>query len=744
MPSSFSPALATWRIEAKRGLPYIATLVPESGIFPAGDYMMACWTGPASFKPGEPYGCAKFHLDAEGLSDRVEIELSETNPSMPRIDLATALAIQFGHAAELAEWADDPDGAEYSAERDNCFNEVAVAATDRGFWDKNALSSAYYIGLDTTNRTSNVMVRVLRSAINDKDRKADKVFSSDKVLVDRVLSLGSQSFFTEADLLAELRDGEGDIDWGGPAANYRANGELWQKITNAYYRIVVYGGTTTGTNRNNNLTTMFINRFEYGSEQTPVTNLTAAAGVVSWRHPNPLGKAYPACEIRVWSDSGCTTLLWDSGVIRAPARDADGYYHYTLPPDAIPPSASTWHVGVSMLDAKFTAPPASGESRTSFTASSPDVQMASAQRVSCPIPVAVSAVDWRAALPPSNLQFAARKIASTNLLAYAPADYRGCPEIYGSAAAGWSIKLSRGLPYVATLQPPSNPLPVGDYILECWEGEGFTPGCRYGCSKFSISNAVAERVEIELSEIDPSMPRIDLASGACDRNAWNCIPYILATNEAQSTTIESLSTIRIFRSAINNEDVIADKVFSSDKVLVGRALYLGGSSFVTEADLWAKLPDGEGDIDWGGPVANYRANGELWQKITNAHYRVEIDGNDVAAFINRFEYGSEQTPVTNLTAAAGVVSWSHPNPLGKAYPACEIRVWSDSGCTTLAWDSGVIRAPARDADGYYHYTLPPDAIPPSGSTWHVGVSMLDAKFTAPPASGETRTSLAST
>ena len=327
-----------------------------------------------------PYGVAKDVAVGYLNSAPLAIELTDTDPSILRVDMARALARQAAYAEETIDLGTSTDGGT-SDVATSCYADVSQLCTDRGFWDADALSAAYYIGMDTTNVTSNVLVRVLRSAINDKDIRADKVFSSDKVLVSRTLSLGSQSFFTEADLLAELRDGEGDIDWGGPVANYKANGELWQKITNAYYRIVVYGGTTTGTNYNNNLTTMFVNKFEYGSEQTPVTGkrmLTyAGQPTFSWRHENSIGKAYPAFRLRIW-ESDKTTCIFDSGVQRAPAREADGvggvYYSWTAPiwPGSMTPSNkvfkadTTYYWGVSMLDAKFTTPGAS-ETKSSFS-----------------------------------------------------------------------------------------------------------------------------------------------------------------------------------------------------------------------------------------------------------------------------------------------------------------------------------------------------------------------------------------
>lgn len=650
-----SPAVATWSLTALGGLPYAGSLPTDT--LQDGEYILACWTGPAEFSPGEPYGCTRFTTITNQIP-RVSIEIFEVNGSMPRINLATL-------------------------------------KSDREAWD----SAAIEVPTNTPPSLANSAATIRRIAVNGSAQ-------SGEVLLRR--SLANGTILTEADLIASLADGVGDLDWDGPLSS----------ATNATYSIEFAG-----------LTASFLNRFEAGSAQTAVTGLAVVNGVAKWKHPNAIAKAYPACQVRVWSNAACTSLVWDSGVIAAPPRESDGLYCLILPETACPAIGTTYYIGVSMLDAKFTSPD-NNETRVSFTPTPIPGGVWLGGRISnISIPVAVSAVDWRAAPAPRSLRFEARKIASTNLLGFATTDYRAAPFLFGEASASWTVPITRGLPYVGTLPPVAAALPAGDYILSCWEGSGdYTPAVRYGCSRFTISGWLVSpaRVSIELSEINPLFPRIDLATGATDRQFWNFSDCI-ATLEFKAP---APAIVHIDRTAIN--DLTGDyyeRIFREEDV-VDAFRVLPGQGTITEADILAALPPSEGDIDWGGAVATFKANGMLWPTITNVVYRASIGGLAVD-FNRRLGKGSTQSAVTNLTVSAGVATWRQPLPVAQTYPACQVRVWSNAACTTLVWDSGVIRAPARDANGYYHYALPPEAVPPSGSTWYVGVSMLDAKFASP-------------
>ena len=130
----------------------------------------------------------------------------------------------------------------------------------------------------------------------------------------------------------------------------------------------------------NSLATMFVNRYEVGGlgNQTKCVPANvesvvyAAQPTFSWTHTNTIGKDYPAFRLRVWKANG-TTLVYDSGVQKAPARDENGVYSWTPPLYADMATAegvvfattNNYKWTVSMLDAKFTTPNTS-ETKSDF------------------------------------------------------------------------------------------------------------------------------------------------------------------------------------------------------------------------------------------------------------------------------------------------------------------------------------------------------------------------------------------
>ncbi len=81
-----------------------------------------------------------------------------------------------------------------------------------------------------------------------------------------------------------------------------------------------------------------------------------------WSHVNSISKAYPAFQLKIYA-ADQSTVVYDSGVQQAPARDVNGMYEWTAPVYAgmVTPqgyvfdSANDYYWAVSMLDAKFTA-----------------------------------------------------------------------------------------------------------------------------------------------------------------------------------------------------------------------------------------------------------------------------------------------------------------------------------------------------------------------------------------------------
>lgn len=302
--------------------------------------------------------------------DYLAIELTEVEPTSIRLNLAAAMDTQKGYAA----WLNNTNNP--TANHD-CFKEVA-ALSDRGQFNASTyvgLSEPFYMGTNMVTDYGNyVRVAILRSFINgqandgnivsvgDTDLRFAHYYGSD-VLVERTFSLTDHPVLTEADLVAET---ELDLDWGGAVAVWRSAGKRVSDLTSVGYRIVVMNGTTANLETNNNLAICFENKFEAGSKQTAAANLgvqvLAGRPTFAWTHANKISKRYPAFTLQLVAPDG--TVVYDSGKLRAPARDQNGVYRWTAPFSVGTMTAQgyeimtdvdyTWRV--SMLDAKFTTP----------------------------------------------------------------------------------------------------------------------------------------------------------------------------------------------------------------------------------------------------------------------------------------------------------------------------------------------------------------------------------------------------
>jgi hypothetical protein len=212
--------------------------------------------------------------------------------------------------------------------------------------------------------SADVTLQIVRSAVNGVSKRVannSTSYASRKV-VKIGKNLAANPMLTEMDL---LQTANWDLDWGGfnDSTYLSSLGLGWSSVTSVTYRIVVGDGSTSATATNNNLATCFVNTFE--SAQSATTPLEPSGHIYTqptfrWRHDNSIGKDYPAFQLRVMSGS---TVIYDSGVRKAPPRSKDGTYSWTAPiyPDMMTTrdgkvfatsNSYTW--AVSMLDAKFT------------------------------------------------------------------------------------------------------------------------------------------------------------------------------------------------------------------------------------------------------------------------------------------------------------------------------------------------------------------------------------------------------
>ena len=302
---------------------------------------------------GEPYGV----LDAVdvgyvSIPDSV-VEVTDCNPSMMRLDLAGALAAN--------------DSAAQAALNDRGVN---------GFNSEANISVApnnYQNPLDTT---THVRVRLVRHQVNRQSSYYNtvdrKTYYVGEVLMDRYVDVSQVAPLTEAVLLEQ---GVPDLDWGTGLPNlcYYQNIKFSELASIAYALIVGEEEWTPAKALSacNCLSTVFVNAFEIGDEQTKAAPLSvsfedeACRPTFRWRH-DQTRKSYPAFRLRIWDSA---TAVYDSGVQRVPVRDADGVYQWTAPAyiGNQLENGKAYEFSVSMLDAKFMTPNTS-ETKMSFRA----------------------------------------------------------------------------------------------------------------------------------------------------------------------------------------------------------------------------------------------------------------------------------------------------------------------------------------------------------------------------------------
>ena len=288
--------------------------------------------------PGEPYGVVR-KVDVGWANASFTVELTDTAVQTYRINLAEAFASN-----------------DFESQR--AINDRGVVGYPGG---QNIPVNAP--GEDMPGETeSSVRLRVVRSSINGR-YQANSAYATETVL-DTVVHPGDNPFFTEKNLKTSV-----DLDWSTLATRASAMGISVASITNVTYRLVVGDGSVSATETNNSLATLFRNVYELGAAgaqtkcvpRSPKGSIYSGQPTFEWQHPNTIGKAYPAFRLRVWDAAG-STIVYDSGVQPAPARNAKGEYSWTAPIYANTPTpkgvifatTNNYQWSVSMLDAKFT------------------------------------------------------------------------------------------------------------------------------------------------------------------------------------------------------------------------------------------------------------------------------------------------------------------------------------------------------------------------------------------------------
>ena len=297
--------------------------------------------GDGVWTPGEPYGMVT-GVDVGWSGNSVAVELTDTAPQMPRINLQEAVATDGFDGQNLV--------------------------TDRGVLGYLGPNEPVPIpGTDMPLPTMNdVHVRIALTKINGRAASSGSTPAyPNAVVFDQRLDLAANPLLTERNLV--MATGRFDLEWAGLSSQATRLGITDSSlITNATYRIVIGDGTVSSSVANNSLAFAFVNVFD---REQPKCSLLSPQGTIytqptfSWTCNSDIGKAYPAFRLRVYTAESGGTLIYDSGVRRAPARNLDGSYSWTAPiyPDMMTPNGqifattNNYFWTVSMLDAKFTS-----------------------------------------------------------------------------------------------------------------------------------------------------------------------------------------------------------------------------------------------------------------------------------------------------------------------------------------------------------------------------------------------------
>ena len=292
---------------------------------------------------GEPYGIVTgVDVGYASIIADSAVELTDVNWSMMRVDLPSAVK------------TDD-----FASQN---------ACTDRG-----VRGMEKYPNTETNNvpkvayvMTRPLRVRIVRIAIdgiseyyNYKDKRTYYAY---QVVLDEYVRMNDIGAVTEWML---ARSGELDLDAAQFSGAVSRLSLKMSDVTDASYAVVLGDGALDLTSdvKYNKLRVAFHNAYESGSAQTHAVPLGVSRSdldgmpTFSWTHSNTIGKEYPSFRLRVYKSSD-DSLVYDSGVQKAPAKRSDGVYVWTAPVcvgDKLE-NGKSYTFSVSMLDAKFTTP----------------------------------------------------------------------------------------------------------------------------------------------------------------------------------------------------------------------------------------------------------------------------------------------------------------------------------------------------------------------------------------------------
>ena len=282
----------------------------------------------------------------------------------------------------------------------------------------------------------------------------------------------------------------------------------------------------------------------------------------------------------------------------------------------------------------------------------------------------------------------------------------------------------------------------------------YTPGEPYGIVQGVNVSWSGVSAEIELTDVSPVTPRFDVwASGTALYNQTNAP----VAGEADVLSADKPVRVRVVRWKL--DDAINYNMAFPARVVLDKMMDPRIATTLTEADF---LGEDSHDIDWdyfSSEVANSAGVVYGNYQVVKADYLVVI-GDGQTSWLNstesnKFVTASTQvitrrfdanrvlpvpvsaSSVSPVSSASGVVNSANPTfawtIASDTYTAFRVQV---TNATETIYDSGILRAPARDADGVYRWTAPlyVDDMSPDNklfankSTYGWRVSMYNAKF----------------
>ena len=286
-----------------------------------------------AYTPGEPLGVAT-GVEIGWRGGYAEIELTDTSPIITRVAIVGAASADAGGGEDGAAATD---------------RHVVWGTEDGDHYD-------LVVGQDTGGQIERI--RVIRTLINGVSvaNYADRGVENEVVL-DTMLTLGQRAYLFEGDILAK---GEFDLDWNNLSGNVVSRlARVGIDVTNVVYRIVLGNGSIELTATNNLFSVATTRRFD-SVQQVPVevapgelrSTVYTARPEFKWTMNG--FDTYTAFRLQITKE-GTDTVVWDSGVLRAPPRDSDG--NYVFRPDAYAgcelESNTDYSWRVTMYNAKF-------------------------------------------------------------------------------------------------------------------------------------------------------------------------------------------------------------------------------------------------------------------------------------------------------------------------------------------------------------------------------------------------------